>query len=356
MEQRLNKLRKQFAKHDIEAFIISNPINCTYLSGFKGTAVTLVVNNNNAYLLTDFRYLEQAREQSPNFTVIDITKSFYSELIRLFNQAGVNKVGVESDYLTYQQFTTLNKKVGKIKFIPINGAVHNLRMIKELEEVALIKKSMHILDKAFNHIIGKLKPGVTEKEIALELEFFARSEGAEEKAFPFIVASGPRSSLPHGTASNRVIQYGDLVTIDFGVVFNGYNSDMTRTIVIGKPDKKQKDIYNIVLEAQLVGLDKIRAGLKASEIDNMVRTVIEQKGYGSYFGHSTGHGIGLEVHEKPRLSDSDETVLEDGMVVTVEPGIYIPKWGGVRIEDTVLVQKTGCKILCSSPKSTLIPV
>lgn len=354
MNNRLQKLREQFPRHEIEALMVSHPRNCTYLSGFTGTSAALVISRQNAYLLTDFRYIEQAREQCPHFEIIEVKEELHSTLARLLFETGIRKLGFEADYLTYHQFTSLQEKLPAVNLVPTTKIIQKLRAIKDANEIAAIEKSMHILDRAFTYIMEKLKPGLTEREISLELEIFARREGAEEKAFPFIVASGPRSALPHGTASDRVIQEGDLVTIDFGVTYNGYASDMTRTVVIGRSSKRQEEIYNIVLKAQLAGLAAVRAGVKASEVDRASRAVIEEYGFGPCFGHSTGHGVGLEVHESPRLAKKDDTILEPGMVVTVEPGIYLPQWGGVRIEDTVVVEEDTCRILCNSPKDKLI--
>jgi len=354
MDNRLQKLRKLLPEYQIDALMVSHPKNCTYLSGFTGTSSTLVIDHRNAYLMTDFRYFEQAKEQCPHFQVVEIAEELHLTLAELLSRTGIDKLGVEADYLTYHRFSSLQKELAPYELVPVTGAVQKLRIVKDPGEIAAIEESMHILDRAFTYIKGKLKPGITEREISLELEFFSRKEGAEEKAFTFIVASGPRSSLPHGTASRRVMQQGDLVTIDFGVIYKGYASDMTRTVVLGNYNNKQQQIYNIVLEAQLAGLAAIKTGVKASEVDRAARTVIEKHGYGPYFGHSTGHGVGLEVHENPRLSKKDNTILEAGMVVTVEPGIYLPRWGGIRIEDTVVVEENGCRILCNSPKDKLI--
>lgn len=354
MNNRLENLRKLMPEFQINALVVNNPKNCTYLSGFTGTSATLLIDSENAFLLTDFRYTEQAKEQCPDFQIVEVKKELYLSLDQLLSYAGIQKFGLEADYLTYNGFLSLKEKLKGYEPVPVTGMVQRLRVVKDRTEIEAIEKSMHILDRAFSCILGKLKPGITEREIALELEFFTRREGAEEKAFTFIVASGPRSALPHGTASGRIMQNGDLVTIDFGVIYEGYASDMTRTVVLGKHDNRQQRIYNIVLEAQRAGLDAVKAGVKASEVDKAAREVIERHGYGPNFGHSTGHGVGMEVHENPRLAKNSETVLEAGMVVTVEPGIYLPQWGGVRIEDTVLVEKDGCRILCNSPKDRLI--
>lgn len=360
MKKRLQKLRKLLPEYGIDALVVSHPKNCAYLSGFTGSAATLLIDNQNAYLLTDFRYTEQAKEQCPGFSVVEVQDGLHKVLPGLLSPAGIKTFGLEADHLTYDSFSSLKEKLQEklpaSAPLPVTGVVQRLRVIKDHEEIDTIGRSMHILDLAFNHILGKLKPGASEREISLELEFFTRRQGAEEKAFTFIVASGPRSALPHGVASGRIMQAGDLVTMDFGVYFKGYASDMTRTVALRSHDHRQEKIYNIVLEAQLAGLAAVRAGIAAQEVDQAARGVIERHGYGSYFGHSTGHGVGLEVHENPRLAKNNGTVLEAGMVVTVEPGIYIPGWGGVRIEDTVLVEDYGCRPLCQAPKGKLMCV
>ncbi|MTI84173.1 MAG: aminopeptidase P family protein [Firmicutes bacterium] len=354
MNNRLEKIRKLFSKYRIDALLVSSTVNCKYLSGFTGTSATLVIDPYEAFLLTDFRYIEQAKDQCPQFHIIEVSGEAHLSLSRLLADRGIRKLGSESDYLTYNQFTTLRDKLVPVKLIPVKGAVQSLRKVKDSDEISAIKQSMDILDSALNNIISQLKPGITEREIALNLEFFARKQGATGNAFDFIVASGPRSALPHGTASPRALQHGELVTIDLGVIYGGYASDMTRTFAVGQCSEKQKLIYNIVLEALLAGMAAIRPGVEAKGVDHAARSVIESYGYGSSFGHGTGHGVGLEVHEDPRLSKKSDTVLEKGMVVTVEPGIYLPGWGGVRIEDTVVVEERGCRALCGFPKDSLI--
>ncbi len=354
MNKRLAELRNSFSQYQIDALLVSNPLNYYYLSGFSGSSGELVIDREKAYLLTDFRYKEQAKEQRPGFQIIEIKGDIYSSLSRLLKERKIERLGCETDYLTYNRFSTLTSKLAPVRTVPVTGAVQKLRAVKNPEEINAIAESMAILDRALSNMISKLKPGISEGEIALELEFFARRQGAAEKAFDFIVASGPRSALPHGTASSRTLQPGDLVTIDFGVMYRGYASDMTRTFAVQSDNARQREIYSIVLEAQSAGLSAVRAGVKASDVDRAAREVIERYGYGPNFGHSTGHGVGLEVHENPRLSEKDDTVLETGMVVTVEPGIYIPRWGGVRIEDTVVVEDNGCRILGHFPKDRLI--
>ncbi|MCF8009747.1 MAG: aminopeptidase P family protein [Clostridiales bacterium] len=356
MKDRIESLKKAFSRMEIDALLINEPKNCMYLSGFTGSFAILLITLQNAYLLTDFRYTEQAGQECPHLDIVEIAGGFYPVLGDLLARDGACKFGAESDYLTYQEFYHLKEKIGEYdcKVVPVADIVKKLRAVKDTGEVNAVQNSMQILDRALEYISDKLYPGRTERDVSLDLEFFTRKNGAEENAFPFIVASGTRSSLPHGIASDKVLENGELVTIDFGVHCKDYASDMTRTVVLGKPGPKQEEIYNIVLEAQQTGLDAVKDGVRASDVDRAARAVIEKHGYGQYFGHSTGHGVGLDVHESPRLSQNSSEVLEENMIVTVEPGIYIPGWGGVRIEDTLVVQKDGCRILCSSPKDKLI--
>ncbi|WP_373323064.1 M24 family metallopeptidase [Desulforamulus aquiferis] len=344
------------AARGINYILISKPENRSYLSGFTGTDGTLLVGPETADIFVDFRYVEQAKAQAAHFNTIKVEQASLGVTSEVIRNYKINKLYIEEDYLTVKQYAYLKDKLAGIDLEPAGGLVEEQRKVKDALEVPLIRQAMHIGDLAFSHILKQIKPGVSESALALELEFFMRRQGASSLAFDTIMASGPRSALPHGVASDRVLQEGDFLTMDFGCVYKGYNSDMTRTLVLGRPNQKQQEIYHIVLEAQLAGLAAVRPGVIAREVDRAARSVIEKRGYGQYFGHSTGHGVGLAIHERPRLASNDETVLEAGMVVTIEPGIYLPDWGGVRIEDSVLVTEEGCEILTSSPKKELLTV
>jgi len=254
-------------------------------------------------------------------------------------------------FATYQQYSG---KASGIELVPVSESVEKLRLIKSNEEIKILEEAAKIADHAFDHILTYIKPGLTEIAVMNELEFFMRKQGATSSSFDIIVASGLRSALPHGVASEKVIETGDFVTLDFGAYYKGYCSDITRTIAVGEPSDKLKEIYNIVLEAQLRGVNGIKAGLTGREADALTRDYITEKGYGEYFGHSTGHGIGLEIHEAPGLAFRSDTVLEPGMAVTVEPGIYIPGIGGVRIEDDIIVTSEGNEVITKSPKELII--
>lgn len=354
MKNRVRKVAGILAGSGVDAMLVIQPENRLYLSGFTGSSGALLVTKEKAYLITDFRYLEQAGEQSPHLEIVKMTNNLVDTLETMHEINGICSLGFESGYVNYKLYEDLVEKLPGIKLVPLDGVIEQLRQVKDDQELAAISRSMSLLDEGFDYICGWIKPGVTEKEVELELEMFLRRRGATAAAFPFIIASGPRSSLPHGAASDRRINPGDVITIDFGVVLDHYNSDMTRTIALGTPPEIIKKIYGIVLEAQQAGLAAVRAGVKASEVDAAARRVIEAHGYGEYFGHGTGHGVGLAVHEGPRLSPRDDTVLQEGMVVTVEPGIYLPGTGGVRIEDSVVVERDGCRVLTKSPKDRLI--
>ncbi|WP_202820110.1 M24 family metallopeptidase [Calderihabitans maritimus] len=350
---RLERLRENFEAQEIEAMLVMQPENRRYLSGFTGTFGVLVIGFQEAYLITDFRYVEQAEKQASEFKVVKYGNSIYETLSEVLKKLDVNKVGFEAEHVTYAQFVNLRDKLDFVTLKPVEGLIERLRQFKDEGEIDLIRRAVVIADKAFEHILSYLRPGVKEKEIALELEFFMRRNGAEKAAFDIIVASGPRGSLPHGVASDRQVQPGDLIVMDFGAVYQGYHSDITRTVVVGEPDERQKEIYNIVLEAQVAAIKAIKPGKVTSEIDLVARNIIAGYGYGEHFGHGLGHGVGLAVHERPRLASTDFTQLETGMVMTVEPGIYVKDWGGVRIEDMVVVRENGCEVLTGATKKLL---
>ncbi|EMT40394.1 Xaa-Pro aminopeptidase [Thermoanaerobacter thermohydrosulfuricus] len=348
MNKRLQNLRELMKEKDIEAFVIYKFVNVTYITGFTGDDSVALVTHDKAIFITDGRYTEQAQKEVKDFEVIEHKTGIKEVLKEYIKTLEIKKLAFEEN-ISYGQYRELKEHL-EIELIPQANLVETLRMVKDEEEIENIKKAQNITDRAFEHLLKFIKVGMTEKEVALELEYFMKKQGAEDLSFDTIVASGKRSSLPHGKASEKVIEKGDFVTIDFGCKVGGYCSDMTRTIVIGKASEKQKEIYNIVLEAQQKAIDNIRAGITSKEADLLARSVIEEKGYGQYFSHSLGHGVGLEVHEAPSLSFKKEEILKEGAIVTVEPGIYIPDFGGVRIEDMVLLKEDGVINLTKSPK------
>ena len=336
-------------KHGIEGMLITKPENRHYFSGFSGSAGTLLISDHESKLLTDFRYIEQAAAQAKQCEILRYTASPYELLADTAVKLGLTRIGFESDFVTYDMYTKLTEGMSTIHLLPVQ--IDELRMMKDENEVAAIKKAVEIADSAFVHILSFIKPGISEQTVALELEYQMRKLGAEKPAFDTIVASGKRGALPHGIASEKIIELGDFVTMDFGAVYQGYHSDITRTICMGSPTDKQRQLYDIVLTAQLAGVEAVQPGKTGREVDAVARKIIVDAGFGDYFGHGLGHGLGLYIHEDPRLSPSTtQTVLMENMVVTVEPGIYLPEWGGIRIEDTVLVSTDGCQILTASSK------
>lgn len=355
--ERIKGLRRVLKEKKIGALLVTKPENIYYLTGFSGSSGSVLVTSGEVYLLTDFRYDEQARQQCPGSSVICITEPLHESLAHMAGKLKLVEIAFEMDYMTFKQAAAIKEVLHPLQcqLTPVENLVEGLRIIKDAGEIGEIKEACEITDLAFEHITHIIRAGITEGDLALELEFFMRKNGATAPAFPIIVASGPRSAMPHGTAGSRIIQEGDLVKMDFGARVDFYNSDMTRTVVVGAPSLRQREIYNIVLEAQLAAIARVAPGALASHVDGAARDIIAARGFAENFGHGTGHGLGLDVHEDPRLSTRDHRPLEPGMVVTVEPGIYIPGWGGVRIEDTVLVTDSGCQILTASPKMELMP-
>lgn len=344
---RIEKLRTLLESGSLDAVILAGPVNRRYVSGFTGSAGAVVIARENAWLITDFRYTRQAEAQCPGFKVVTLPPE--EKLHHWLTAFDFQRIGFEADVWTVDAFEPF-KAMKDIQWIPIQNDLMNLRSIKDAEEIIAVEKAAAIADRAFQHILPFVKPGVRENEIALELEFFMRQSGASGLSFATIAASGVRSAMPHGVASDKALEDGDLLTLDFGCIVDGYCSDMTRTIVLGKASAEQKKIYDTVLEAQTASLEAVKPGVRCCEVDAAGRVIIEAAGFGPQFGHGTGHGVGLEIHESPRVAASSETVLAPGMVITIEPGIYIPEFGGVRIEDLVVVTETGYRLLSASPK------
>lgn len=349
---RLTKLRERMQAENLDGFIISSPENRRYMSGFTGTSAMLVILLNKAYLLTDFRYIAQATTQAPEFEVVDTGSDFFQSVKDLAQ--GAKRIGFEEDYTTYAMYLELKAAVANAELLEQASILTGLRSIKEPDELEKLRQAVKIADDAYAHILKFVEFGQSEDEISLELEFNMRKAGASGGSFDFIVASGWRGSMPHGVASSKTLQQGELVTLDFGAVFQGYCSDITRTFGMGKVDEKQREIYEIVLKANKAGIAAIKPGLKGKEVDAVARQIIADAGYGNFFGHGLGHSVGLAIHESPRFSLREEQIIEAGMVITVEPGIYLPDWGGVRIEDMIVVTEDGCEVLTQAPKEFII--
>lgn len=350
---RLEKLRERMTEQKIDALLVTSPYNLRYLSNFTGTTGLSIITLKKAYFVTDFRYTEQAAEQAPDFQIVQNTGPIYAEAAKIAEADSISTLGFEADFISFSTFELLEELIPS-ELIPVSGMIERLREVKDKHEINTIKKACSISDAAFDFILGKIRPGMTEIEAANLLDFHMRGLGAAGVSFDTIVASGVRSAMPHGVASNKEIEKGDFVTFDFGCYYDGYVSDMTRTIAVGEPDKKLKEIYAITLEAQLKVIDAAKPGITGAELDAVAREHISSYGYAEAFGHSTGHGIGLEIHEGPNVSKLSAQEFVPGNVITDEPGIYLPGVGGVRIEDDLVITETGAEVIVHSPKELII--
>lgn len=337
----------------IDAVIITDPYNMRYYSGFTGGEGCYYVSHSSCALLTDSRYTLWARSECEPDEVYTVADRGFAKLNEFIDKDGVKKLGLEGSNLSYDDYMTYIDRLNAAEVVSVKDELTGPRMIKTAEEIDNIAKAEAIGDEAFEYILSILKPGMTEKEVAMELEMYMRSNGADALSFEVIAASGLNSARPHATPSDKKLEYGDFLTMDFGCVYKGYCSDMTRTVVIGRADEKQGDIYKLVLEAQMLAINNLRAGITGKCADAYARDVITKAGYGDYFGHGLGHSLGLYIHEEPRLSMREDRILEPGMVVTVEPGIYIEGFGGVRIEDVVVIEDNGVRNLTGSPKELI---
>jgi Xaa-Pro aminopeptidase len=349
MTMGLSRLINYLQANCLKGVIITKQENRRFFSGFTGSAGMLFISAQARCLLTDFRYIEQAQKQAQGFEIIQYAGAPFEALTKLCAEMGTERIGFEGDHVTWDTYQHMVKSLPGLELVPVR--LDSLRSVKAVHEIELIRKAVQIADQAFEEVIKIIRPGIRETEVAAELEYSMRRAGAERPAFDTIVASGYRGALPHGLASAKRIEPGDFVTMDFGAVYEGYHSDITRTVVAGKASPKHKEIYDIVITAQLAGIEAVREGKDCRDVDNVARRIIANAGYGNYFGHGLGHSVGLAIHEEPRLSPSNSGVtLSEGMVVTVEPGIYLPGWGGVRIEDIVVVTPQGREILTASSK------
>lgn len=352
---RLAALRDALGRADLDALLITSLPNIRYLTGFSGSNALLLVSALDCLLLTDFRYEAQVADEVGTAAAVRIepTSLWNGLWAALGGAPGVDRVGFESAHLLHRDFTRLLEHSGRWQWRPATDLVEALREIKDDQEVAAIERAVGMAERALARTLEVIRPGMTETALAGQLERFLREEGSEAFPFASIVASGPRSALPHARASDRRLTLGDFVLLDFGAVADGYCSDITRTVVLGGASNEQRDVYQIVFEANARASGALRVGMKGMAADAVAREYIDARGHGEAFGHSLGHGIGLEVHEGPRLARSIETPLAAGMVVTVEPGIYLPGFGGVRIEDDVLLTATGARVLTRFDRALL---
>lgn len=352
---RVERLRKEAGLQTGEALLIQKPSNIYYLSGFAGEG-QLLITSNEAAVMTDFRYTEQAGREAPGFPVYEISnqRGYNQYTKELMEKWGVTTLRYESDYVTVEQFDKMRAAMPDFSFAPMQGEPEALRRVKDEKEADFIRKACDISCRAFQYIVGEIREGMTEKEIRLKLDFKMLELGGQALAFDTIVASGENGSLPHAVPGERRVKKGDLITLDFGARYGGYCADMTRTVALGQPSPKLKEIYDIVLSAHLAAEKALAPGKKCRDIDSVARDMIAAKGYGDYFGHGLGHGVGIDIHEMPRLSQLCDETLAVGHVVTVEPGIYIPGLGGVRIENTCLITENGAESFVYAPRELLI--
>ncbi|HLF25857.1 MAG TPA: Xaa-Pro peptidase family protein [Anaerolineae bacterium] len=352
---RLARLRERFEAPGITALLVTQAENRYYLSGFTGDAGALFITPEHAFLATDSRYWEQAERQAPDYQLVRLKSRLEESPAELLEQVGQPKrVWFESAAVTVDQFI-IWQAANAVEWLPAKNMVEPLRAVKEEAELALIRKAVALTDAGFDFVCGLLKPGLTEAEVAWQLEVYLRTHGAEALAFETIVASGPNGAMVHHRAGPRALQPGEPIVIDFGAMTDGYRSDMTRTVSLGHADAKYAEVFEVVYRAQQAALEGIHAGMTGAEADATARTVIVAAGYGEHFGHGLGHGVGLAIHEAPRASRLAATErLPAGATLTVEPGVYLAGWGGVRLEDLVVVREAGVEVLSRSHKRSII--
>ena len=355
MNDRLPRLVAQLAERELDAILISAPENRRYLSGFTGSAGYLLLSAGNTVLVTDSRYTEQATGQAPDFQVLQV-RGGWDWLMEMLKENGIKRLGFESQHMTVATYNDLldavkgKEDLGQVSLVASSGITEALRTTKDPDELASLQKAIDASDAAMSAVCPAIEEGMTEREVARRMESAMRDFGSEGTSFDTIVAAGPNGAMAHHRPSDRPIRRGEPIVIDMGAQVGGYCSDITRTVVVGEADDTFNKIYDIVLGAQLTAISTVKPGMTGEECDGLSRTVIGEAGYGDNFGHSLGHGVGLEVHENPRVGPKAANTLETGMVFTVEPGIYLTGWGGVRIEDIVILGEDGAKPLSKASK------
>lgn len=347
--ERIKKIESKLSEIGTDALLFFDIKNIRYLSGFSGSDGILLIGDGKRMLLVDGRYTHQAKREAEDIEIFEY-KEKVEGVRTVLSDYGFKTVGFESAALDVYTYLNLKANIENVAFKPIYEEITLLRAVKDEEEIARIKKAALISYKSISSTRERIKPGVKEKDIALELEFWMGKYGAEQASFPTIVASGPNSAMPHARAGSRVLEVGDVVVIDFGSVYQGYRCDETWTSVLGNPNDEQKDVFALVKKAQDAAINTIKPGVLCREVDHAARSFIDKKEMGNFFPHGTGHGVGIDVHEAPRIAPSSRHILEAGMVITIEPGIYIPGLWGIRIEETVLVTESGAEVLTKTPK------
>ena len=351
-KSRLRKLKTILSEKGLPAILISQPENRYYLSGFNGSAGYLLIMQDGQLLATDFRYVEQVKQQAPDYRLFEIKGEMSKWLPDFVAGLGLKELSFEAEDITYDKYGKLKEILAplNIELKPSSGIVEGLRAVKEACEVALVERAVAVSDAAIEHIRDIAVPGMTELQVAWRIEKYMREHGSQAVPFEVIVAAGPNAALPHHRPSDYVIRTGEPIIIDIGARCDGYVSDLTRTICLRGKDTQFCRIYDIVLKAQTAAEEQIRSGMGGIEADSIARNIIQSAGYGDKFGHALGHGLGLAIHEKPLMASTSKDVLSDGMVFTVEPGIYLPEWGGVRIEDTVVLEHGKIRVLSGAKK------
>lgn len=342
-----------FDEHSIDAFLVSGAANIRYLSGFTGSNALILVMPHSATLFTDPRYrLQVANEVSCGIAIVP-KGGLMPGAVKFANRRRIRRLGFEKSHLSFEQYATLKAQLPGVTLQPLDDMVLRQRMVKTEAEIAAIRLSVETNSKAYDRALKKIRPGMRESELAAEIEYQMRRLGAEHPSFETIVASGPRTALPHAHPTSRALGGNELLLIDMGASQEGYASDMTRVLHLGPKPRKMEQMYRAVLESQLAGIDAVRPGVTAGQVDRAARQVLRKHGLDRAFTHSTGHGLGLEIHEPPRLGKGDKMRLEAGMTITIEPGAYLENFGGIRIEDTVLVTPNGCEVLTPTPKELI---
>jgi Xaa-Pro aminopeptidase len=353
VNNRISAARGCLERVGADLLLVTNLSNIRYLTGFTGSEALLVLSPEDGWFLTDSRYTSQANAEVTAAKVVEFSVRLDS-LAQVLKQPGAVRVAFEAGQITVQMYQELCKKLPELEFVPADSELTALRAVKDPEELETLAQVAEIASQSLLEIVSEVKPGAVESEVAWALEVAMRRRGAEGKSFDFIVASGERGALPHGRASEKRLAAGELVTIDYGASYRGYCSDETVTLSLGEPDQRQREVYQTVLAAQQAAIEALRPGMVLRDVDAKARDLIASRGFGQYFWHGLGHGVGIDIHEYPTVSPRSSTVAEEGMVVTIEPGIYIPGWGGVRIEDTVVVERDGCRRLTQVPKALMV--
>ena len=353
MNDRLKTLMGSFPKHDIDGLLLTYGRSLRHITGYSGSNGCALVAPEALVFITDFRYRIQAEEQVLDFERRIAEAELFKELATVPWFSQKHRLGIESTHLTVEQLSRLKELLPKTELVPVKELPEAVGVIKDETEIESIRRAVAISDAVYEEILPLIKPGLSEVELAAEIEYRMRRHGSERVAFDAIVVSGKRSALPHGEPGRKKIEAGDLVTMDYGARVNGYCSDFTRTVVVGKADEQQRRIYEITLRAQQAAEESAAAGQTGREVDAVARDIIAGSGHGDHFGHGLGHGLGLDIHEAPKLSPKSTITLEPGMVATVEPGIYIPGFGGVRIEDVVVIREKGCEVLTQARKDLI---